>query len=327
MARRLVVRRESWPLARPFRISRGVKTHAEVVVAEISQDGVTGRAEAVPYARYGHGVDSSLADMLGVRDAVEAGAGRRELQALLAPGAARNALDCALWDLEAKLGGIPAWRLAGLEPPADLVTAYTLSLDSVEAMAAAAAAQSGRPLLKVKLDRERVIERLTAVRRAAPGARLVVDANESWSAALLRRVGADLAALGVDMVEQPLPAGEDEALAGLEVPVRLCADESCHGADDVAALADRYDMINIKLDKTGGLTGALALREAALGAGLEIMVGCMVGTSLAMAPAMLVAGGAAVTDLDGPLLMARDRRPGLVFEGSVLHPAPPELWG
>jgi L-alanine-DL-glutamate epimerase-like enolase superfamily enzyme len=310
-----------------FRISRGAKTEAQVLVVELHDDGARGWAEAVPYARYDQTIESSLADVERARCRIEKGAGRDELQELLPPGAARNALDCAMWDLEAKKSGVPVWRLAGLDAPRDLVTAYTLSIDTPEAMGAAAATNAHRPLLKVKLDGEAVLERLSAVRRGAPESRLVVDANEAWSVELLREIGGDLAGLGVEMIEQPLPAGDDAGLAGLDCPVTLCADESCHGADTVADLADRYGMVNIKLDKTGGLTGALELRRAATEAGLEIMVGCMVGTSLAMAPAMLVAQGAAVVDLDGPLLMKQDREPGIAFDGNVMHPAPQELWG
>jgi len=327
MSRTVAAAHESWPLAQVFRISRGSKTAAEVIVVEIGEDGVAGRGEAVPYPRYNQTIESSLAEIDAVRDAVEQGASRHELIALMAPGAARNALDCALWDLEAKMTGKPVWQLAGLQEPADLITAYTLSLDTPQAMGAAAANNAERALLKIKLDGEQVLERLGAVRAGAPGARLVVDANEAWSVDLLKAIGGDLAALGVEMIEQPLPAGDDAALAGIACPVILCADESCHGSDTVASLADRYGMVNIKLDKTGGLTEALALRDAAMAAGLEIMVGCMVGTSLGMAPAMLVAQGARVVDLDGPLLMKQDRVPGIAFDGNIMHPAPAELWG
>ena len=325
--RSVKARAEVWPLARPFRISRGTRTAAEVLTVEIARAGFRGRAEAVPYPRYGQTTGSSLEEIERVRPAVEAGASRRDLASLMAPSAARNALDCALWDLEAKTTGVPVWRLAGLDEPGDLETAVTLSLDEPEAMGAAAVEHRDRPLLKVKLDGERALERLRAVREGAPDARLAVDANEAWSADLLRELGDDLAALGVETVEQPLPAGDDGALAGIDCPVALCADESCHGSDTVAGLADRYDMVNVKLDKTGGLTGALALRRAAVAAGLRVMVGCMVGTSLAMAPAMLVAQGATMVDLDGPLLMERDREPGVAFDGSTMRPCPPELWG
>ncbi len=327
MSRLLKAAHESWPLAQVFRISRGSKTAADVIVVEIAEDGLTGRGEAVPYPRYNQTIDSSLAEIAAVRRAVEEGAARHELITLMAPGAARNALDCALWDLEAKMTGTPVWQLAGLEQPSDLVTAYTLSIDTPEAMGAAAAKNADRALLKIKLDGEQVLERLGAVRAGAPKARMVVDANEAWSVDLLRAIGGDLAGLGVEMIEQPLPASDDAGLAGIDCPVILCADESCHGSDTVAELTDRYGMVNIKLDKTGGLTEALALREAAMAAGLEIMVGCMVGTSLAMAPAMLVAQNARVVDLDGPLLMKQDREPGIAFDGNIMHPAPRDLWG
>jgi L-alanine-DL-glutamate epimerase-like enolase superfamily enzyme len=327
MRRTVSARHESWPLAQVFRISRGSKTAADVLVVEILQDGVRGWAEAVPYPRYNQTIESSLADVEAVQQAIEDGASRYELLGMMKPSAARNALDCALWDLEAKMTGTPVWHLAGLDEPCELVTAYTLSLDTAEAMGAAAAANAHRPLLKIKLDGEDVLDRLHAVRRGAPDARLVVDANEAWTVDLLEHIGSDLQALGVEMIEQPLPADADAGLAGHDCPVTLCADESCHGSDTVASLADRYGMVNIKLDKTGGLTEALALRRAALEAGLEVMVGCMVGTSLAMAPAMLVAQNATVIDLDGPLLMKEDRKPGIAFEGNTMHPCPPELWG
>ena len=325
--RNVEVRSEAWPLAQVFRISRGAKTEARVIVVEVDEDGARGWGEAVPYARYDQTIDSSLADLERVRGDVEAGASRTTVQTMLPPGAARNALDCALWDLEAKMTGEPVWQRAGLERPGDLITAYTLSIDTPEAMGAAAAEAAHRPLLKVKLDGEDVLARLQAVRQGAPRSRLVVDANEAWSVDLLGAIGEDLQALGVEMIEQPLPAGDDAGLAGLDCPIVLCADESCHGADTVAGLTDRYGMVNIKLDKTGGLTGALELRRAAQEAGMAIMVGCMVATSLAMAPAMLVAQGAAVVDLDGPLLMKSDREPGIRFDGNTMQPAPSELWG
>ncbi|MEM7121425.1 MAG: N-acetyl-D-Glu racemase DgcA [Pseudomonadota bacterium] len=325
--RKVEVRSESWPLAQVFRISRGAKTEAQVIVVAVEEDGARGWGEAVPYARYDQTIESSLADLERVRGEVEAGASRTTVQTMLPPGAARNALDCALWDLEAKMTGEPVWQRAGLERPSDLTTAYTLSIDTPEAMGAAAAEAAHRPLLKVKLDGEDVLARLQAVRQGAPQSRLVVDANEAWSVDLLKAIGDDLKALGVEMIEQPLPAGDDAGLAGLDCPIVLCADESCHGADTVGELTDRYGMVNIKLDKTGGLTGALALRRAAQDAGMAIMVGCMVATSLAMAPAMLVAQGAAVVDLDGPLLMKKDREPGIHFDGNTMHPAPSALWG
>ncbi len=242
-------------------------------------------------------------------------------------GLARNALDCALWDLEAKLAGRRVWQLAGLPEPGPEVTAYTLSLDAPEAMRAAAARNAHRPLLKIKLGGEGDLARLEAVREGAPGARIIVDANEGWTPEMYTALAPELLRLGVGLVEQPLPAGADAALSEMARPLPVCADESCHDRASLAGLPGRYDMVNIKLDKTGGLTEALALRDAARVAGLGVMVGCMVGTSLAMAPAVLVAQGAAVTDLDGPLLLARDRVPGLRYDERGVHPAAPELWG
>jgi L-alanine-DL-glutamate epimerase-like enolase superfamily enzyme len=232
-----------------------------------------------------------------------------------------------LWDLEAKRAGIPAWQLAGLAEPRPVITAYTLSLDEPDAMAKAAAAASDRPLLKLKLGREGDEERIEAIRQAAPKARLIVDANEGWSEAILPRMLGACAKAGIELVEQPLPASNDEALRSIERMVVICADESAHDVHGIAALIGKYDAINIKLDKTGGLTQALALAQAARDRDLKIMVGCMLATSLAMAPAMLLAGFASFVDLDGPLLLKEDRVPGISFEGSLMHPPPPALWG
>ncbi len=323
----LTVRTETWPLAASFTISRGSRTEARVVVAEISHDGVIGRGECVPYAHYGESVEGVVASIEAMADPIADGLDRQALQDALAPGAARNALDCALWDFEAKGSGEPVWRLAGLAEPGPLITAYTLSLDTPEAMGEAAAANAARPLLKLKLGGEAVIERVAAVRAAAPESRIIVDANEAWTVELLQRASPELARLGVEMIEQPLPAGSDGGLKGIDRLVPLCADESCHDTASMAGLDERYDIVNIKLDKTGGLTEALALADAALAAGLAIMVGCMIGTSLAMAPATLVAARAALVDLDGPLLLARDHQPGITFEGSVMQPPPSVLWG
>ena len=328
LSRTLHARHETWPLSRPFRISRGSKTQADVVVVEIEQDGLVGRGEAVPYARYGQTVESALEDIAGLARAVEGGADRHEIGALDGiASAARNAVDCALWDLEAKMTGVPVWRLAGLAEPECLVTAYTVGIDTPETMRRIAAENAGRPLLKVKLDRDLVMERMRAVREGSPESRLVVDANEAWDMETLVAVADGLAELGVEMIEQPLPAGGDGELAGYQCPVTLCADESCHTGTGLDELARRYVMVNIKLDKSGGLTEALALRQAACDLGLRYMVGCMVSTSLAMAPATVVAQGAAIADLDGPLVLRRDRVPGIRFEGSVMHPPPRELWG
>jgi len=326
-ARRLAVRQETWPLAGSFAISRGAKTESRVVVAEIAEGGQAGRGECVPYPRYGESVESVLAQLQGAAAAVEAGAERQALPGLLPAGAARNALDCALWDLEAKRTGRRVWQLAGLPAPEPLVTAYTLGLDTPQAMAAAARAAARRPLLKLKLAADGALARVEAVRQAAPESRLIVDANEAWSADELAAFGPRLAELGVEMIEQPLPAGQDGALADMDRPVAVCADESCHTADDLAGLAGRYDAVNVKLDKTGGLTEALRLVAAARAAGLEVMVGCMVGTSLSMAPAILAAQGARFVDLDGPLLLREDRVPGLAYDGSRVAPPEARLWG
>ncbi len=317
-------RPETWPLARPFRIARGAKNEARVIVVEIAQEGMTGRGECVPYARYGETMESVLADIARLKEAVEGGAGRHDLHGA---GAAFNGVDCALWDLEARLAGQSVWQHAGLSEPSSLITAWTIGIDSPQAMMRAAADNRTRPLLKVKLDGECIMERMHAVREGAPGARLVIDANEAWTMDQLIHVADDLAGLGVEMIEQPLPAGKDEALAGYRCPLPLCADESCHTADDVDRLADRYDMVNIKLDKAGGLTGALALRRAARKRGLRVMVGCMVSTSLAMAPAMLVAEDADLVDLDGPLMLHVDREGAIRYDGSVMHPPHVSLWG
>ena len=322
------MRRESWPLAGVFRISRGARTAAHTVLVEIRDGVATGRGECVPYARYGETVDSVVASIEGLRGELEAGLGREALAGAMAPGAARNAVDCALWDLEAKRAGRRAWESASERSPGPVVTAYTLGLDEPDAMREAAARHADRPLLKVKLDGDRVTERVAAVRAGAPDARLIVDANEGWTVETLRRSLSALAGLGVELVEQPLPAGADAALADIERAVPVAADESCHTRTDLPTLAGRYDVVNVKLDKTGGLTEALALRDAATSAGFGIMVGCMLATSLAMAPALLVAQGARFVDLDGPLLLARDREPGLDYhpDGRV-DPPSPALWG
>ncbi len=318
---------ESYPIAGRFVIARGAKTEAHVVVATIRDGTACGRGECVPYARYGETVEGVVAAIESVRRAIEAGADRTRLQDLLPAGAARNALDCALWDVEAKATGVSAFERAGLAPPLPTTTAYTISVDTPAAMAEAAGRAASRPLLKIKLAGAGDRERLAAVRAATPAATLIVDANEAWAAADLEMMLAACAEAGVALVEQPLPAGDDAALADIAHLVPICADESVHGRDGLAALRGRYDAVNIKLDKTGGLTEALAVADAAEVLGFSIMVGCMVGTSLAMAPALLLAARAAFVDLDGPLLLARDRPEGLRFESSTLFPARPELWG
>jgi len=317
---------ERFPIAGTFTIARGSKTEAVVVVAHIMANGVSGRGECVPYARYGETVEGVAAAIAALAPEIAAGLDRAGLQQRLPAGAARNALDCALWDLEAKRSGIPAAVRAGAAPLRPLTTAFTLSLDTPQAMAAAAAA-AGRPLLKLKLGAPGDPERLAAVRAAAPGARLIVDANEGWTPAALPELMAACAAVGVELVEQPLPAADDAALAQLPRLVPVCADESVHDRAGLADLRPRYDAINIKLDKTGGLTEALALAAEGERLGFKLMVGCMLASSLAMAPALLVAQRAAVVDLDGPLLLARDRIPGLAYEGAMVQPPAAELWG
>ncbi len=327
MTHRVTAQTERWPLREAFAISRGSKTHADVVVVRIQADRGCGRGECVPYGRYGETVAGVLAQISQVAPRVAAGVSRTELLALLPPGAARNAIDCALWDLEAKQSGQPVWRLAGLPEPEPVVTAYTLSLAPPETMAAAAREQAHRPLLKIKLGAQQVTESLTAIRRAAPEAGLIVDANEAWSAQQLARLLPRLRDLDVRLVEQPLPAGQDQALSDLNRLVPVAADESCHVAADVPGLVGRYDLVNVKLDKTGGLTAALLLTAAARAAGLGLMIGSMVSTSLAVAPAMLLCAGAQFVDLDGPLLLSRDRAQGLQLQAHRLQPPRAGLWG
>jgi L-alanine-DL-glutamate epimerase-like enolase superfamily enzyme len=325
--RRLAARAERWPIAGEFVIARGAKREAEVVVAEVAAGGSRGRGEAVPYARYGETVQGVLDQIERARPRIEAGAERAELQGLLPAGAARNALDCALWDLEAKAAGVRAWRLAGRERLDPVKSCFTLSLAEPEAMAEAARAHARWPMLKLKIGGADHLDRVAAVRVAAPRTRLVVDANEALSFADLRRLAPELARLEVKLLEQPLPAAEDTALEGYASPVPLCADESLHTRAELADCARRYAAVNIKLDKAGGLTEALALKAQAQALGLELMVGCMVATSLGVAPALILAQGARFVDLDGPLLLERDRTPGLPISGALIEPPPPELWG
>ena len=324
----LTVRIERWPLQRAFTISRGSKTEVVVVVAELERDGHRGRGEAVPYLRYGETPEGVAVAIEAMGAALHGGLDRIELQTAMASGAARNALDCAFWDLAAKQAGRTAHELAAQPAPKSLVTAYTVSLGTPETMADAAASAAGRPLLKVKLGGGRDdAERIAAVRRAAPKAELIVDANEGWSEGDLERNLAACAQAGVTLIEQPLAEGRDAALAQMRRPIPVCADESVHDRASLDAIGGKYDAINVKLDKAGGLTEALALAAEAERRGFGIMVGCMVATSLAMAPAMLVAQQARVVDLDGPLLLAADRPHGLRYEGSIVHPAEPMLWG
>jgi L-alanine-DL-glutamate epimerase-like enolase superfamily enzyme len=323
----LSVHIERWPLANTFAISRGVKIEAVTVVAELTDGDNRGRGECTPYARYGETVEGVAASIEAMRGAVQQGLGRAGLRDAMPAGAARNALDCALWDLEAKCTGRSVRELAGLPPPRPLVTAYTISLDTPDAMADAAAKAAMRPLLKVKLGGAGDLERIRAVRRAAPNSELIVDANEGWDPGHLGENLAACAEAGVTLIEQPLPAADDAALAGIPHPIAICADESVHDSASLAGLVGKYDAINIKLDKAGGLTEALRLAGDAERAGFDLMVGCMVATSLAMAPAILLAQRARVVDLDGPLLLAADRPGGLSYEGSLVHPPDPALWG
>jgi len=312
-----------FPLAEVFRIARGARAQAQVLTASVSRGGSTGRGECVPYARYGESLESVATLIEGLPDGIT----RAELQQALPAGAARNATDCALWDWEAKLAGRRVWELADIPAPGPEITAFTLSLDTPEAMETSARKHAHRPLLKIKLGTPDDMPRLEAVRRGAPDARIIVDANEGWSAAVYSDLAPHLLRMGVALVEQPLPAGQDEILAEIDRPLPVCADESCHDRASLAALKGKYDVINIKLDKTGGLTEALALRDAAQAQGFNVMVGCMVGSSLAMAPAVLVAQGALITDLDGPLLLASDRDTPLRYDAAGVHPPDAALWG
>ncbi|MDD7971501.1 N-acetyl-D-Glu racemase DgcA [Roseinatronobacter alkalisoli] len=319
----LTITQDRFQLAEVFTIARGSRTHADVVTVSLARDGVTGRGECVPYARYGESLESVCRQIEGLG----AGTGRAGLQTALPAGAARNAVDCALWDWDAKRLGKPVWDLAGLAVPKPLVTAFTLSLDTPDRMEAAARRHAERPLLKIKLGTPDDMPRLEAVRRGAPDTRIIIDANEGWNAEVYAELAPHLIGLGVAMVEQPLPAGDDGMLGEIARPLPVCADESCHDRASLPSLKGKYDMINIKLDKTGGLTEALALHDAARADGFGVMVGCMVGSSLAMAPAVLVAQGADIVDLDGPLLLSEDRDPPLHYDAEGVHPALPALWG
>jgi L-Ala-D/L-Glu epimerase len=324
---KLGCRIERWPIAGAFTISRGAKTEAVTVVAEISRGGLTGRGECVPYPRYGETPQATLSALKTMRDPLRRGLAREALQTAMPAGAARNALDCAWLDLEAKMTGQRIWQMLGRPAPQACITAYTISLGTPDVMAAATAKAAHRPLLKIKLGGDGDGARIAAVRQAAPTSELIVDANEAWTPDNLEQNLAACAAVGVTLVEQPLPAGRDEALAGIQRPLKVCADESVHDRATLAGLRERYDAVNIKLDKTGGLTEALAMADEARALGFEIMVGCMVATSLAMAPAMLLAPGARFVDLDGPLLLARDRPDGLRYDGSLIYPPEATLWG
>ncbi|MCS6879220.1 MAG: dipeptide epimerase [Geminicoccaceae bacterium] len=325
--RRLEVRHERFKVRGVFTIARGARTHADVVLVEIFEGELCGRGEGVPYARGGETVESVLAQIRSQRELVENGGGRGELLKALPPGAARNALDCALWDLEAKLAKKPVWRLAGIQAPKPVTTAFTISLGTPQAMAEAARQAADRPILKVKLGGEGDPARIRAVRAAAPKARLIVDANESWHPDRVASWLDVMAECGVELVEQPLPAGQDAMLADIPHPVPVGADESVLATDSLDRLVGRYEFVNLKLDKAGGFTEGLAFVRRAQELGFGLMVGCMLGTSLAIAPAVLLAQRATFVDLDGPLLLAEDRSPGLRYQGSVVYPPSPELWG
>ena len=323
----LVVSAESWPIRGNFAISRGSKTQSDVVVVELRAGGVKGCGECVPYARYGESRDSVMAQIESLSPDIQQGMDRLQLQQRLPAGAARNAVDCAFWDLQAKRSQQRVWELLDLPRVRPVVTAYTLSLDTPDNMYKAASQNADRPLLKIKLGGEGDIERVRGVRKGAPDARLIVDANEGWDIDIYHRMVPEFVRLGVEMIEQPFPAADDEVLESLQRPIPICADESCHDRTSLPHVVGRYDMVNIKLDKAGGLTEALTLRKEAEAEGLKIMVGCMLATSLAMAPATLLAQGVAVVDLDGPLLLEKDRPYGLAFEQGQVFPPHPELWG
>ena len=327
LAKELSVAVERWPIRGGFTISRGSKHEAVVLVATIRYGAHHGRGECVPYARYGESVEGVVQAIEACGPGIAQGLDRAELQALLPPGAARNAVDCALWDLEAKMLGTSAAEIAGLAPLHAVETAFTISLASPEEMVARAQAAAHYPLIKLKLGGDGDEERLAAVRQAVPKARLIADANEAWRMPDLERLLAAAKTAGVELVEQPLQAGDDAALQHIARVVPLCADESVHDRASLATIAQRYDAVNIKLDKTGGLTEALATATEARRLGLKIMAGCMVATSLAMAPALLVAQYADFVDLDGPLLLERDRVPGLAYASGTVSPAPAALWG
>ena len=318
---RIEVTRDVFRLAQVFTISRGSRTQADVLTVSVTIGGVRGRGECVPYARYGETLDSVTAQIEGFTGAWA------DLPGALPAGAARNALDCAFWDHAAKAAGVRIWDLLKLPAPRPEITAYTLSLDTPDAMQVQAAQNAARPLLKIKLGTPDDMARLEAVRRGAPDSRIIVDANEGWSAEVYADLAPHLIRLGVQMVEQPMPAGADDMLGEIARPLPVCADESCHDRTSLPALRGKYDMVNIKLDKTGGLTEALALKGDSIAQGYGVMVGCMVGSSLAMAPATILAQGVAFTDLDGPLLLAEDRAEPLIFDAAGVHAPTAGLWG
>jgi len=327
MRRILAVRHDPFPLRAPFRIARGVKTAADVVTVTIREGDAQGWGEGVPYPRYGETIEAAIAAIEAVRDLIEGGATRADIARAMPAGAARNAVDCALWDLEARLAGTSVAALAGLLPVAALASAITIGIDTPQAMAEVARTVARVPLLKIKVDREGAAEQIAAVRAVALTPRLIVDPNESWRVADIADRLPMLLAQRVDLLEQPVPAGEDEGLAELAGTIPICADEALHTRADLDRLAGRYSHVNVKLDKTGGLTEALALAAEARERGFGVMVGCMVCSSLGIAPAMLVAGDADFVDLDGPLWLAADRPGGARDEGGILTAPAPGFWG
>lgn len=327
MHRTLGARQDRFALSRPFRISRGVRTAADVVTVTLREGVIAGRGESVPYPRYGESVASVLAQVAAARGAVEAGAGRQDLLSLMAPGAARNAIDCALWDLEAKRAGSSVAALLGAPKPDRIATALTVVIDTPEAMARAAALIASAPLIKVKVDADDPAAAVRAVRSAAPAAALIVDPNESWSEVLLRSMMPVLEECRVEVLEQPVPAGEDGWLEGYRSPVPICADEAIHTLAELETVAARYDAVNVKLDKAGGLTAGLELARAARERGLKLMSGCMVCSSLGIAPALHIAGTADWADLDGPLWLAEDRAGGVSADNGWLRPPGEGFWG
>lgn len=319
----ITARAETFPLSNPFTISRGSKTEARVVTATVTRGGHRGWGEGLPYPRYGETVEDAIATI----ETLPEGITRAALQGAMKSGAARNAVDCALWDLEAKATGRPVWQLAGLAAPQPVEIAFTLSLDTPGKMREAAARNAHRAVLKVKLGTPADMPRIEAVRQGAPGVRLIVDANEGWTPEVYTDLAPHLIRLGVEMVEQPLPQRADGMLAEIARPLPVCADESAHDTASLVGLIGKYDVVNLKLDKTGGLTEALRARDEARRLGLRVMVGCMISTSLSMAPAILVAQGADWSDLDGPADMAEDRAHPVRYDDRHIHPAAPELWG
>lgn len=327
MLRHLSATHDRFALNAPFRISRGVKTAADVVTVTIRDGAHVGRGEGVPYPRYGETIEEALAQIAAVAPLIEAGATRAELAAAMPAGAARNAVDNALWDVEARVAGTDVASLAGISAAAPVPSAITIAIDAPDAMAAVAARHASVPLLKIKVNREDAATQIAAVRAAAPEPRLIVDPNESWTIAEVTGLAQFLRDQRVDLLEQPLPAGEDDALADIASTIAICADESLHTRADLDALRGRYSHVNVKLDKTGGLTEALALADAAVAKGFGLMVGCMVCSSLGIAPALLLAARAAFVDLDGPLWLAEDRTGGVVDRDGILHPPARGFWG